>query len=59
MGNIDERYGFINNYMIGDEITSQDGFFWDPLGVTDGVNNSLLPFDTQGNIRVLRVYWKS
>lgn len=59
MGNIDERYGFVNNYMIGDEITSQDGFFWDPLGVTDGVNNSLLPFDTQGNIRVLRVYWKS
>lgn len=59
MDNIDERYGFVNNYMIGDEITSQDGFFWDPLGVTDGVNNSLLPFDTQGNIRVLRVYWKS
>lgn len=59
MGNIDERYGFVNNYMIGDEITSQDGFFWDPMGVTDGTNNSLLPFDTQGNIRVLRVYWKS
>lgn len=59
MGNIDERYGFVNNYMIGDEITSQDGFFWDPLGITDGTNNSLLPFDTQGNIRVLRVYWKS
>lgn len=59
MDNIDERYGFVNNYMIGDEITSQDGFFWDPMGMTDGVNNSLLPFDTQGNIRVLRVYWKS
>lgn len=59
MDNIDERYGFVNNYMIGDEITSQDGFFWDPLGMADGVNNSLLPFDTQGNIRVLRVYWKS
>ena len=59
MDNIDERYGFVNNYMIGDEITSQDGFFWDPLGMANGINNSLLPFDTQGNIRVLRVYWKS
>lgn len=59
MDNIDERYGFVNNYMIGDEITSQDGFFWDPMGVTDGTNNSLLPFDTQDNIKVLRVYWKS
>lgn len=59
MDNIDERYGFVNNYMIDDEITSQEGFFWDPLGETNGASNSLLPFDTQGNIRVLRVYWKS
>lgn len=59
MDNIDERYGFVNNYMIGDEITSQDGFFWDPLGISDGINSSSLPFDTQGNIKVLRVYWKS
>ena len=59
MDNIDDRAGFINNYMIGDEITSQEGFFWDPLGTADGVNSSLLPFDMVGNIRVLRVYWKS
>ena len=59
MGNIDDRAGFVNNYMIGDEITSQEGFFWDPLGTSDGVNSSLLPFDMVGNIRVLRVYWKS
>ena len=59
MGNIDARAGFVNNYMIGDEITSQEGFFWDPLGTADGVNSSLLPFDMVGNIRVLRVYWKS
>ena len=59
MGNIDDRAGFVNNYMIGDEITSQEGFFWDPLGTADGVNSSLLPFDMVGNIRVLRVYWKS
>ena len=58
MSNIDERYGFVNNHMIGDEI-STEGFFWDPLGGYDGVNNSLLPYDVAGNLRVLRVYWKS
>ena len=58
MDNIDERYGFVNNHMIGDEMSTQ-GFFWDPLGGYDGVNNSLLPYDMAGNLRVLRVYWKS
>ena len=58
MDNIDERYGFVNNHMIGDEISTQ-GFFWDPLGGYDGINNSLLPYDMAGNLRVLRVYWKS
>ena len=58
MDNIDERYGFVNNHMIGDEI-STEGFFWDPLGGYNGVNNSLLPYDVAGNLRVLRVYWKS
>lgn len=60
MNNIDERYGFINNSMIGDEITSANGFFFDPAGTySDGYNNSLLPYDLAGNLRVLRVYWKS
>lgn len=58
MDNIDERYGFVNNHMVGDEIGTE-GFFWDPLGEYDGVNNSLLPYDVAGNLRVLRVYWKS
>ena len=52
MDNVDERYGFVNNHMIGDEI-STEGFFWDPLGGYDGVNNSLLPYDVAGNLRVL------
>lgn len=59
MGNIDERAGFVSNYMIGEEITSDEGFFWDPLGAVDGVHSSLLPYDMVGNIRVIRVYWKS
>lgn len=58
MDNIDERYGFVNNHMVGDEINTE-GFFWDPMGEYDGVNNSLLPYDVAGNLRVLRVYWKS
>lgn len=59
MDNIDDRMGFVNGHMIGEEFTSQEGFFWDPIGMTDGVGTSLLPFDVAGNIRVLRVYWKS
>ena len=59
LDNVDERFGFVTNNMIGDEITSTEGFFFDPFGVDGVVNNSLLPFDTQGNVRVLRVYWKS
>lgn len=59
MGNIDERAGFVNNYMIGEEITSSDNFFWDPYGTVDGISSSLLPYDMLGNVRVLRVYWKS
>lgn len=59
MDNLDERYGFVNNYMIGDEITTQDGFFFDPFGETSGISNSMLPFDTNGNVKVLKVFWKS
>lgn len=59
MDNIDPRAGFVNAHMIGDEITSKDGFFWDPIGAVDGVGSSLLPYDIAGNIRVIRVFWKS
>ena len=58
MDNIDDRYGFINSHMVGDEINT-DGLFWNPFGDYDGVNDSLLPYDMAGNLRVLRVYWKS
>lgn len=58
MDNIDERYGFVNNYMIGEEIDTEN-FFWDPFGGYNGIGNSLLPYDMAGNLRVLKVYWKS
>lgn len=59
MDNIDERYGFVSNNMVGDEVVT-DGFYFDPLNLfSDAVVNSLLPYDLAGNLRVLRMYWKS
>ena len=59
MDNIDERYGYVNNHMVGEEI-STDGFYFNPFDLfSDSISNSLLPYDLAGNIRVLRVYWKS
>jgi hypothetical protein len=57
--NIDERYGFVNMDISGDELTSQEGFFLDPLNTIDGLYNNRMPNDLYGNVRVLRVYWKS
>lgn len=57
--NIDERYGFVNSHMITDTIADSTMFF-DPLGqYSDSVSNELLPYDMNGNIRVIRVFWKS
>ena len=60
MSNIDERYGFVNANMVGDEVTTSDGFYFDPANLfPESVGTSLLPYDLAGNLRVLRVYWKS
>lgn len=59
MDNIDERFGYVNNHMVGEEI-STDGFYFDPFNLfSDSISNSLLPYDLAGNIRVLKMYWKS
>ena len=55
MDNIDERMGFVNANMIDDTFES-----YNPMDLfNDQTSSSLLPYDTAGNIRVLRVYWKS
>lgn len=60
MDNIDDRYGFVHGTMIGDEVASNGGFQYDPLYLFDNsIDSSLLPYDMEGNIRVLKVYWKS
>lgn len=59
MDNIDERFGFVNGNMISDVIADSTLFF-DPLGeYSNSVSHELLPYDLNGNIRVMRVYWKS
>ena len=58
MGNIDERQGFVNNYMIDDGMGG-DQFYFDPLNLFSDNLSSLLPYDMAGNVRVLRMYWKS
>lgn len=61
MDNIDERYGFINTSMIDDEVSVHNGsYYFDPANLfSEGVTSSLLPYDLAGNLRVLRMYWKS
>lgn len=57
MDNLDARYGFIPN--ISTDWTAGDAIL-DPLSLFDeSYNTSMLPYDLNGNVRVLRVYWKS
>ena len=55
MDNWDERYGFIpvgQDYTAGEDV--------DPMALfIDEEHHNLLPYDNNGNVRVLRVYWKS
>ena len=60
MDNIDDRNGFINMNLIGDEAIATNGYYFDPMGLFSyGVDDSMMPYDIAGNVRVLRVYWKS
>lgn len=58
MGNIDATRGLIDRTMIDDVFIDNGSFFWDPEGGPDG-EQSLLPYDSHGNIRVMRMFWKS
>lgn len=54
MDNIDDRLGFVPDSVLGDGIVS--GYFFNSNIEGD---SSLMPYDLAGNIRVLRVFWKS
>lgn len=56
MDNLDPRYGFVPNVAVD---TAGDAAI-DPLSLFDNTyDTSFLPYDMNGNVRVLRVYWKS
>lgn len=58
MDNLDPRYGFIPAYNI--DTTAGDGSSLNPFDLfTDNVDPTFLPYDRNGNIRVLKVFWKS
>lgn len=54
-GKVDPRYFFRFGYHE-DQIMNLDGEF---ISFIDGIDSSALPYDMNGNIRVLQVYWKS
>jgi len=55
MGSVDPRYGLVHGAVLGDTDAELD-----PLSLfDDDVDSSLLPYDLEGNVRVLKVYWKS
>ena len=59
LDNLDERDGFINVSMLGEEFESQ-GLDFDPIGLFgETYDSSLEPFDTVGNIRHIHMFWKS
>lgn len=57
MGNYDERYGLVQSHMLHEEFELNDGDIDSIFKAVD--STSLMPYDLEGNIRVLRVYWKS
>lgn len=61
MNSIDERQGFVRRPMITDVIVNpEDDIYFNPAAAYgDAAISQLSPFDGEGNIRVLRMYWKS
>lgn len=65
-GNYNEAFPFISrNHIVGDEGILVDkesglGVVFDQLStISGGIGTDLLPYDIAGNIRVIRVWWKS
>lgn len=57
MGNYDERYGLVQGYMQHEEFELNEGDISQIFTASE--NTSLMPYDFEGNIRVLQIYWKS
>lgn len=60
MDNIDERYGFANGPFLRDNINFENRDLFNSWELfSSDMEKSMLPYDMAGNIRVLKVYWKS
>ena len=60
MDNIDERYGFANGPFLRDNINFENRDLFNSWELfSSDMEKSKLPYDMAGNIRVLKVYWKS
>lgn len=57
MGNYDERKGLISMHMVSDVFEDGDYSADDLFNYAE--TDSLMPYDMEGNLRVLRIYWKS
>ena len=57
MDNIDPRYGFVPNYSL--DLTAGDSIIAPSQLFDESFDTTLLPYDLNGNIRVLKVFWKS
>ena len=55
MGNYDDRAGQVHTSQVS---VDGENFYSDLFGDSN-LTNDLMPYDTLGNIRVTRVYWKS
>ena len=60
MGIPDMRNGLIPRTMLDDRLSfdMSSEFLFDPINGTVNTNN-MLPYDTDGNVRVMQMYWKS
>lgn len=65
-GNYNDAYGFVNRetFLGEDGIIVDDdgplGYVFDSLATFEGgIGSNLLPYDVNGNIRVIHVWWKS
>ena len=60
MDNVAPEPGFIRAHMIDDAVTATpEGFVTDGGALFGGEDGALMPYDLAGNVRVVRVFWKS
>ena len=58
-GSYDPTAGLVPSSMSGEVFAGEDGVFTNSLFTAEETANALMPYDLAGNIRVIRVFWKS